>query len=111
MRFGLFIGLFPGVLTPPGLTLPIATPLERLPVDPSAVPPPTPTCFHLSYNGAPRGSELWLPARILLFPTVLDADFAGQGQAIYRAEGPNPLWPQPALGRSEPAVGEHPEST
>jgi hypothetical protein len=94
MRFGLFVGLLLGLLTPFAITLPVATPLERIPVDPGTTPPPTPQCFHLAYAGALDEYDVSsLPARMELHPTVLDSNYGGL--TIYRAVAPSSDWRQP----------------
>lgn len=94
MRFGLFAGLLLGILTPFALTLPVATPLERIPVAPGTTPPPVPQCYNLAYAGALDDYNVSsLPARMRLLPTVLDSNFAGL--TIYRAVGPSSDWRQP----------------
>ena len=94
MRFGLFAGLLLGVLTPFAIMLPVAYPLERLPVDPTAAPSPAPQCFRLGYSGAFHGyEEHMVPPQLLLLPTVLESSYAGH--TIYRAIDPSRDWPQP----------------
>jgi hypothetical protein len=94
MRFGLFVGLLLGLLTPFAITLPVATPLARIPVAPGTAPPPAPQCFHLAYAGALEKHDVSsLPARLQLFPTVLDANYGVP--TIYRAVDPSSDWRRP----------------
>lgn len=94
MRFGLFVGLLLGLLTPFAIWLPVATPLERIPVAPGTTPPPAPQCFHLAYAGVLEEHDVSsLPARLQLLPTVLDSNYGGL--TIYRAVDPSSDWRQP----------------